>query len=78
MRWTTDALSSSTKIGCKPSSVHEAFAGTVHVRVFRIMNFKDTAGWMDKADPFVLLRLGKTKHRTAVRHNVRWGRCCFR
>ena len=67
---TEDALSSRTKIGCEPSSVHEAFAGTVHVRVFRIMNFKDTAGWMDKADPFVQLGMGKMMHKTAVKHNA--------
>jgi hypothetical protein len=59
-----DALSASTKVGCEP------FAGTVHVRVFRIMNFKDTAGWMDKADPFVQLGMGKMMHKTAVKHNA--------
>ena len=65
-------LSSSTKIGCDPSSPHEAFAGavTVHIRVFRILNFKDTSGWMDKTDPFVQLQLGKTIHKTAAKNNA--------
>jgi hypothetical protein len=66
------ALSSSTQIGCDPSSPHEVFADTVkvHIRVFRIMNFKDTAGWMDKTDPFVQLQLGKTIHKTAAKNNA--------
>jgi hypothetical protein len=65
-----DAFSSSTAIGCEPSSAHEAFAGTVHVRVFRIMNFKHTAGWTDKTDPFVQLGLGKTMQTTTVKNNA--------
>eukprot|EP00802_Teleaulax_amphioxeia_P002823 Tamp_02826.p1 GENE.Tamp_02826~~Tamp_02826.p1 ORF type:complete len:454 (+),score=66.49 Tamp_02826:2487-3848(+) len=53
-----------------PPHTDGSFAGTVHVRVFRILNFKDTAGWMDKTDPFVQLRLGKTTRKTSVKNNA--------
>jgi len=42
----------------------------VHVRVFRIMNFKDTAGFMDKTDPYVQLQYGTTLHKTTAKNNA--------
>ena len=44
--------------------------GTVHVRVFRIINFKDTAGFMDKTDPYVKLQYGTTMQKTAAKNNA--------
>jgi hypothetical protein len=44
--------------------------GTVLVRVFRIMNFKGTAGFMDKTDPYVKLQYGTTMHKTATKNNA--------
>ena len=42
----------------------------VHVRVFRIMNFKDTASFMDKPDPYVKLQYGTAMHKTATKNNT--------
>ena len=44
--------------------------GTMHVRVFRIMNFKDTAGFMDKTDPYVKLQYGTSMQKTATKNNA--------
>jgi hypothetical protein len=47
-----------------------ASPGTLRVRVFRIINFKDTAGFMDKTDPYVKLQYGTTMHKTAAKNNA--------
>ena len=41
-----------------------AFEGIRHVTVHRIEGFSDTAGFMDKTDPYVQLTLGKEKRKT--------------
>ena len=35
-----------------------AFSGVLHVNVHKIDEFSDTAGVMDRTDPYVLLQLG--------------------
>jgi hypothetical protein len=53
--------------------LHQSVAAgqaTVHVRVFRIVNFKDTAGFMDKTDPYVQLQYGTTLHKTTAKNNA--------
>ena len=47
-----------------------AFEGILHVAVHRIEGFSDTAGFMDKTDPYVQLVLGKEKRKT------RWAMLC--
>lgn len=51
-------------------SPHEVFAGDIHVKVFSISDFQETAGLMDKTDPFVKLTIGKVQHMTRVKNNV--------
>ena len=43
-----------------------AFEGILHVAVHRIEGFSDTAGFMDKTDPYVQLVLGKEKRKTRL------------
>jgi len=40
------------------------YIGILHVTVHRIEGFSDTAGFMDKTDPYVQLTLGKEKRKT--------------
>jgi len=47
-----------------------AFAGLLHVTVHSIKGFRDTAGLMDRADPFVSLQLGNDKQTTSTKDNV--------
>jgi Ca2+-dependent lipid-binding protein len=52
-----------------------AFAGTLHVTVLDINEFSDTAGFMDKADPYVQLMLGqgasfKNGMKTSTKNNA--------
>ena len=47
-----------------------SFGGQIHVTVHRIEGFSDTAGFMDKTDPYVQLVLGKEKRKT------RWAMLC--
>jgi hypothetical protein len=44
--------------------------GAIHVRVFRIINFTNTAGFRDKTDPYVKLQYGTTMHKTSVKNNA--------
>ena len=43
-----------------------SFGGQIHVTVHRIEGFSDTAGFMDKTDPYVQLVLGKEKRKTRL------------
>ena len=47
-----------------------AFAGVFHVTVVRLDNFSDTAGMMDRTDPFVEMRLGNECLKTSVKNNA--------
>ena len=47
-----------------------AFAGVFHVTIVRLDNFSDTAGLMDRTDPFVELRLGNECLKTSVKNNA--------
>ena len=47
---------------------------TVHaiqITVHKIDGFSDSAGFMDRTDPYVSLQLGKEKHQTSVKNDVR-------
>ena len=48
-----------------------AFAGMLHVTVHKIDEFSDTAGFMDRTDPYVLLQLGGDKQKTSYKDDVR-------
>ena len=48
-----------------------AFAGMLHVTVHKIDEFSDTAGLMDRTDPYVWLQLGSDKQKTSYKDNVR-------
>ena len=52
--------------GAKQVTVH-----TIHITVHKIDGFSDTAGFMDRTDPYVLLQLGKEKQQTSVKNDVR-------
>jgi hypothetical protein len=56
-------LSEST--GPKQATVH-----TIQITVHKIDGFSDTAGFMDRTDPYVLLQLGKEKQQTSVKNDV--------
>jgi len=53
-----------------PIFCFQTLAGDVHVKVYSIRNFKDTAGFMDKTDPFVQLTVGRITHKTTVKNNA--------
>ena len=48
-----------------------AFAGMLHVTVHKIDEFSDTAGFMDRTDPYVSLQLGGDKQQTSYKDDVR-------
>ena len=59
------------------------FAGLLHVTVHKIDDFSHTAGFMDRTDPYVLLRLGSDEQTTSCKENVSpfkksrvWLVCC--
>jgi len=47
-----------------------AFAGALHITVHSIDEFSDSAGFMDKTDPFVRLELGSEKLMTSCKNNA--------
>jgi Ca2+-dependent lipid-binding protein len=47
-----------------------AFAGVFHVTIERIDQFSDTAGFMDRTDPYVEVQLGRESFRTSVKDNA--------
>ena len=47
-----------------------AFEGILHVTVQSIEGFSDTAGFMDRTDPYVSLVLGKEKRKTRYQNNA--------
>jgi len=47
-----------------------AFAGVLHITVVKIEDFSDSAGFMDKTDPYVRLRLGEESQRTVCLDNA--------
>ena len=47
-----------------------AFAGLLHVTVHSIKGFQDTAGFMDKTDPYVSLKVGNDQKKTRTLDNV--------
>ncbi len=58
-----------------PSSAG-SFAGMLHVTAHKIEvhkndEFSDTAGFLDRTDPYVLLQIGREQQKTSSRNNVR-------
>ena len=47
--------------------VKTSFAGQMHVKVFKIEGFSDSAGPMDKSDPYVSITVGKSTQKTNVK-----------
>jgi hypothetical protein len=52
-------------------AVKENFAELLHVTVHKIDEFGDTAGFLDRTDPYVLLQIGREQQKTSSRNNVR-------
>eukprot|EP00277_Geminigera_cryophila_P010826 CAMPEP_0179451886 /NCGR_PEP_ID=MMETSP0799-20121207/35916_1 /TAXON_ID=46947 /ORGANISM="Geminigera cryophila, Strain CCMP2564" /LENGTH=129 /DNA_ID=CAMNT_0021247545 /DNA_START=25 /DNA_END=414 /DNA_ORIENTATION=- len=46
------------------------FAGVLHITVVSIDEFSDTAGFMDRTDPYVSLTLGDETYKTTVKDNA--------
>eukprot|EP00286_Rhodomonas_abbreviata_P007479 CAMPEP_0181320424 /NCGR_PEP_ID=MMETSP1101-20121128/18118_1 /TAXON_ID=46948 /ORGANISM="Rhodomonas abbreviata, Strain Caron Lab Isolate" /LENGTH=125 /DNA_ID=CAMNT_0023428131 /DNA_START=26 /DNA_END=403 /DNA_ORIENTATION=+ len=46
------------------------FGGILKVKVVKIEGFAETAGFMDKTDPFVELKMGEETFKTAVKNNA--------
>ena len=53
-----------------PTTIFQTLAGDIHIRVYSVSNFKETAGFMDKTDPFVQLTIGKISHKTKIKNNA--------
>ena len=47
--------------------VKTSFVGQLHVKVFKIEGFADSAGMMDKTDPYVRVTMGKSTKKTSVK-----------
>ena len=65
-----------TEYGWKPdhaaveTEAAGAFAGLLHVTVHKTDGFSDTAGFMDRTDPYVLLQIGSEKQKTSSKKDV--------
>lgn len=54
-----------------------SFVGQLHVKVFKIEGFADSAGMMDKTDPYVSATMGKSTKKTSVKVSPISIDCCL-
>lgn len=44
-----------------------SFTGQMHVKIFKIEGFSDSAGMLDRTDPYVKITMGKSTKKTSVK-----------